>query len=198
MAIKIVLPDDPLRRSVERHVSDIFLSVYGAAIRSFPEIMIAELLEGGGIACAAGIRTAGDGFYSEHYFGMPLQDVIAGVDGRPVDRRRIVEVANLAAGHCGAAAPLIDAIIAFSAGMGAGWAVFTITPRLLSLLKRLGYSIVLLGPADRAQVPNPEDWGSYYDCGPVVAAMRKPASGRACRFHPSQVAMPAPAATRHV
>lgn len=173
LSFTLVPAGHPLRDTVERHVSSVFSTTYGASIRSFPAVMVADA-EGGAVNAAAGLRTHSEGFFSEHYFDKPLENVIADADGEPVAREAIVEIANLASVRCGKVAKLIEGIIALAAASGAEWAVFTITPRLQSLLTRLGYPIVVLGSADRDRVPHPGDWGSYYETAPVVAAMRRP------------------------
>lgn len=171
----IVRPGDELRPAVEDHVRSVFARAYGATLRGFPELMVADLDTDAAVRCAAGLRMARNGFFSEHYFDSPLEKIIAGLDRRAVDRARVVEVAGLAAGSRANPSRFIRDIIRCAADAGAEWAVFTITPRLHSLLERLGHDIAVLGPADPARIPNADDWGSYYDTRPVVAAMRKPA-----------------------
>jgi hypothetical protein len=173
LSFVLVPSDHPLRGAVERHVRSVFASTYGARIRSFPGLMVAEA-EAGAVTVAAGLRTAAEGFFSEHYFDSPLEDVLGAAEGETVERGAIVEIANLAASRSGRVARLIDGIVALAAARGAEWAVFTITPRLYALLTRLGHPIVVLGAAERAFVPRPDDWGTYYDTAPVVAAMRRP------------------------
>ena len=174
MAFRFVPCGDRLRPLVEAHVQAVYSRTYGAVIRSFAPLMAADFNDAGFIRCAAGIRLADDGFFSECYVDNALEDILSHVTGEAVGRNRIIEVTNLASGSACSSTPLIENVIAFARQIGTDWAVFTITPRLKRLLFRMKLPIFVLSPANPSRVANPEDWGRYYETLPLVAAMQDP------------------------
>lgn len=172
LAFRIVAGDDRRRQPVEAHVRHVYDRAYGATIRSFPDTLIAEFDAAETVRSAAGLRFAKDGFFSQCYLDKRLEDVLGRIAEEPVPRDRIIEVVNLASTGVCSSVHLIENIIEFGRRNGAEWAVFTITPRLHKLLRRINLPIVVLASAQRSRVPNPEDWGRYYETLPVVAAMR--------------------------
>jgi len=159
-------------------VQQVYRQAYGAILRHLPELMVADIDDSGTVLCAAGLRLAGDGFFSECYVDAPLEAVLSCLAGTPVGRERIIEVNNLASSGVRSSADLIDNIIAFARRIGTDWAVFTITPELKRLLCRMKLPIVVLGSAERSRVANAADWGRYYETRPLVAAMRDPGPGK--------------------
>jgi len=155
-------------------VQQVYGRAYGAVLRRFPDLMVADFDERGEVRCAAGLRRAADGFFSECYVDAPLEAVLSGLAGALVDRERIIEVSSLASRSACSSAHLIERIIAFARQVGTDWAVFTITPELKRLLCRMRLPVVELGTAERSRVANPADWGRYYDTRPLVAAMQDP------------------------
>lgn len=174
MVFRFVPCGDRLRPIVEAHVQRIYRQTYDATVRRFPHLMVADFDEAGAVRCAAGLRRAGDGFFSECYVTSPLEKLLSDMAGGRIVRTRIIEVNNLASSCIGSSARLIRQIIAYSRQVGTDWAVFTITPQLRRLLCQMKLPIIVLGAAEASRVINPADWGRYYDTGPVVAAMQDP------------------------
>jgi hypothetical protein len=174
VAFRFVPESDRLRPPVEAHVRAIYGRTYGAVIRKFPRLMVADVDETGVVRCAAGLRRAADGFFSECYLDSPLESQLGRLAAAAVGRNRIIEVTSLASGSACASARLIGDIVEYARLIGTDWAVFTITPRLKRLLCRIGLPVAVLGPADESRVANPADWGRYYETGPLVAAMQDP------------------------
>jgi hypothetical protein len=175
MVCRFVTREDWLRRRVERHVRQVYHRAYGAVVREFPDLMVADLDEAHGVRSAAGLRGTATGFFSECYLDQPLDAALSDLAGEPVGRERIIEVTSLASTNFAAMARLVAQIVDFARSGAMDWAVFTITPRLQRLLCRMDLPIVVLCAAQACRVANPEDWGRYYETGPVVAAMPDPA-----------------------
>jgi Thermostable hemolysin len=171
MVCRLVTRADRLRPLVEGHVRRIYARVHGAAIRSFPELMVADIDEPCGVQCAAGLRQAADGFFSECYVDRPFEEVLSALAAEPVSRSRIIEVANLASGNVRSLSRLIACIVEYARGRGIDWAVFTITPRLERLLRHMKLPPIPICPAQASRVANPGDWGRYYETRPMVMTL---------------------------
>ncbi len=122
----------------------------------------------GKIVCAAGIRTASDGFFSETYLDKDLADTVLTADGTNVPASQIMEVVSLASITPFPVLPLMDALIAWGRARNMICGVFTATRQLRRLLKRTGLPYLKLCAANRTCVDNPESWGSYYKTDPWV------------------------------
>ena len=51
---------------------------------------------------------------------------------------------------------------------GYHWVMFTATPEVQRSIEKLGFKIVPVCDADPSRLPDPEQWGSYYDVKPQV------------------------------
>lgn len=171
MRFEIVLPDSALRPAVEAMVRTVFHSEYGARIGAFPERMIVVLDAAGEPRCAAGLRDAETGFFSEQYLDVPLEVAIAASAGRPVARDAVLELGSVAASRPGALLMLLRGFARVGLGSGYRWGVFTATGRLRRLAQRFAIDVADLGPASVARIANPQDWGSYYENDPRVCAV---------------------------
>ena len=171
MRFEIVLPDSALRPAVEAMVRTVFYTEYGARIASFPDRMIVVLDDAGAPRCAAGLRDAKTGFFSEQYLTQPLEQAIAGAAGRAVPREAVLELGSVAASRPGALLMLLRGFAHIGLDSGYRWGVFTATNRLRRLARRFAIEIADLGPASASHVPNPQDWGRYYENDPRVCAV---------------------------
>lgn len=172
MACRFVTREDWLRERVEQHVRQLYERAHGAIVRTFPNLMVADLDAAAVVRCAAGLRQAADGFFSECYVERTLEDALSALARQPVGRDRIIEVTSLASLNVCALVRLIRHIVAYARDRGIDWAVFTITWRLKELLCRMNLPLVVLCPAERARVERPDDWGRYYESSPVVTVLR--------------------------
>jgi hypothetical protein len=171
MRFEIVLPDSVLRPAVEAMVRNVFYTEYGARIAAFPERMIVVLDDTGAPRCAAGLRDAQTGFFSEQYLELPLEQAIGQAAGRAVGRDAVLELGSVAASRPGALLMLLRGFAHVGLDSGYRWGVFTATSRLRRLAQRFAIDIADLGPASASRIANPQDWGRYYENDPRVCAV---------------------------
>ncbi|WP_294608531.1 thermostable hemolysin [uncultured Roseovarius sp.] len=156
--------------AAQDHVASVYRETYGATVRSFAPTLVIARNHTGQITCVAGIRTAQDGFFSEHYLERPFDAVLSECGHGPVAAGKVLEVVSMAATSPFPVLPVLDAIIGWGRSRGMEWGVFTATAPLRRLLRRAGMTHVMLAPARLERVSNPGDWGRYYDSDPWVCA----------------------------
>jgi hypothetical protein len=171
MRFEIVPPGSILRPAVEAMVRNVFYTEYGARISSFPERMIVVLDANGAPRCAAALRDARTGFFSEQYLDLPLEQAISATRGHAVPRSAVLELGSVAASRPGALVMLLRGFAHVGLEDGYRWGVFTATDRLRRLAQRFSIDIADLGPASARRISNPQDWGRYYDHDPRVCAV---------------------------
>jgi hypothetical protein len=170
----LVLTQSHARRAeVERFIADVYHRHYGASLPAFPPALIALMGRDGQCQCAAGLRFAETGFFSECYLEQPIEDLLAQASGGPVRRERIFEVSGLASRAPQRAAQFLRYIVAYGEGAGFDWAFFTATARLRGFLRILGLPVLILGDAEKQRAETPHIWGSYYDGRPLVCAISR-------------------------
>ena len=183
---EIVDPEHRLRPVVEATIRSAYQREHGADLTSFPHWLVANLDEAG-VVCAASVRFAEDGFFSERYLDLPIEQLVARTTGTHPDRSVLAEVGSLAAGRPGEIRDLVCGVIAFLRSRGTRWAFFTATARLRTFLRRAGMPLIDLAPADPSRIAAAETWGRYYLQDPRVmligdamlsAALAPPAAER--------------------
>jgi hypothetical protein len=167
-----------LRTAVEQVIGARYREDFGASLRSYPDLLVADVNASGDIDCAAGLRFGHEPLFAENYLGQPVELALRCHTGERVDRAHVVEVCHLVAPRAGRALPFVQHLIEFISDAEGDWAIFTATRSLRHLLQRGGIRMVELGCADRNSVPNPTDWGSYFARDPrVMAVSRRAAAG---------------------
>lgn len=156
-----------LRTVVETCIREAFRRDYEARLNTLPRCLVADT-DGDRVTCAASLRFARDGFFSERYLDQPIEYSIARHEGLAPDRSSVVEIGSLAANRPGKVGSLICDITAFLRRREMRWAFFTATAQLRLFLRRTGISMVELGAADPSRIENPEIWGQYYRQFPKV------------------------------
>jgi hypothetical protein len=169
----IVRPSHPLRPQVEACIGDVYERAFGAHGLAFPRRLIALLDDSGHPVCAAGLRTPAEGFFSEVYLDLPIEQVLTADSGRPVARSRIFEVTTLASRTSDISPLFIRQLALLGKIAGFDWSFFTATARLRKLLCQLGIPIAELAPADPSRLAAADRWGSYYAHAPLVCAVNK-------------------------
>jgi len=194
LILRIVDRCDPLRADIEDYVRRVFAKQHAAVVREFPDRLVAIMGSDRAPLCAAGIRTAEDGFFSECYLKAPVESVIACVSGTAVARDQVIEVTSFASERPGHAFMLLDHITQLGRAGGRSWGLFTATEKLRRCLERAGLAIITLSSASAEAVPNREDWGRYYEANPAVCAMHdhhaQPIRFRPLRGRPVALAVP--------
>lgn len=169
--VELVAAADAERSEVERFIRVAFRRAYGAHIKYFMPYLLC-MKQNSRTLSALGINPARDGeLFLELYLDKPIENMLASVLNRPIDRERIVEVGNLAAAKKGGARALIVALTAYFSGADYDWVVFTATPEVRNNFVKLGIDMIPLVEADRSRLGSEQNnWGSYYDHVPLVVA----------------------------
>jgi hypothetical protein len=126
----------------------------------------------GALRGVVGLRSAGDhSLYLEQYLDRPVEGAIAAATGRPVRRRQVVEVGNLAGANCRTAVRMVALLPAHLLAQDYAWIVFTATSAVREILLGFGAPLAELARADGARVASGSDqWGKYYETDPRVFA----------------------------
>jgi len=183
MRATIIPRGHDLRPAAEQLIAEVYALHYSARITAFPPTLISMISDGGALLCAAGLRFAADGFFSECYLDGPVDAVLSARSGYPIRREKIFEVTSLASRAPHTVGPFLRKIIACGEAAGFDWAFFTATAPLKALLERLGLPLTPLAAADRSRVASPDAWGSYYTFAPSVYAVRRDAVGACIGRH---------------
>jgi hypothetical protein len=174
MLITLLGREHPARAGAEQLVRDVYAAAYQARIASFPPLLVAALDDSGRPRCAAGLRTADTGFFSEHYLDAPVEASISACAREPVARSQVLEVTTLAGVEPGLALDVVAFVIAHGRARGMRWGMCTATEPLRRALARAGLALHVLAPAVADRVPDPAQWGSYYRTRPRVCAIADP------------------------
>jgi hypothetical protein len=173
---RVIALADHLRARVERLIRTTYWERFEARLGVLPSTLVAAVGASGTVECAAGIRYSGHVFFSEQYLDQPVETALRYRTGRAAHRSRVIEICNLVGKKPGRSLPFIRDIIEFAESADAEWAIFTATKPLRALLERSGLKMTELARANRGRVPNPADWGSYYDHDPRVMAVHSDAT----------------------
>ncbi|BBU64345.1 hypothetical protein MSC49_42800 (plasmid) [Methylosinus sp. C49] len=170
---QIVTLDHPRRAEAETFIRRVYRSRYGAEISVYSPILIALIDDRDGIVCAAGLRSAREGFFSESYLLAPVEQVLSKLSGEQIGRSEIFEVTTLASSAPRETMRLFCDIVAFGRESGFSWSFFTLTRRLWQLIDNLGLGPVVLGDVDPQRIDNHGVWGRYYEADPKVYAVSR-------------------------
>ena len=170
----------PQRDELEAFVARAFERRHDARVQSFMPTLLSFRDAGGELRGVIGLRGAArQSLYLEQYLGQPVEQAIAAATGRPVDRRHVVEVGNLAGANCRTAMRMVAALPAHLLAQEYEWIVFTATSAVRGILQGFRAPLVELARADASCVASgPDHWGRYYDTDPRVLAGYLPASRR--------------------
>lgn len=195
MKIRFLSGECPGRQEAQSHIRAVYKRVYGAEVADFAPLLVVAERADGEILCAAGIRTARDGFFSDTYLSADFSTELKQATGLTVPASHIMEVVSLASRTPFPVLPMLDKMIAWGRENGMTCGVFTATKPLRRLLDRTGLAYVELARADISKVPNPASWGSYYSTNPMVCAfsecLSRPVilSPRARAIHAAEAAL---------
>jgi hypothetical protein len=173
MRVTLTPRDGVLRPAAERLIAEVYARHYAARIAAFPHTLITMVGGDNTLSCAAGLRFAADGFFSEAYLDAPVDTMLSALRPAPLRRESIFEVTSLASRAPRLVGSFLRKIIACGEAAGFEWAFFTATVPLKALLERMDLQLVPLADARSSRVPNPEMWGSYYAFAPRVYAVHR-------------------------
>lgn len=170
MRFEFLPVDDPQRSQAERHIAEVYRRCYGAEVTQFAPLLAAAFGADGKVLCAAGIRTAQDGFFSDCYLESGFPVALAEATGLDIGAGQIMEVTSLASISPFPVLPLLDRMIGWGRARGIVCGVFTATHPLRRLLTRAGLGCSALCAATADKVAVPDAWGRYYEADPWVCA----------------------------
>ncbi len=110
----VVTPSDHLRARVEDEIRTTYWERFQARLARLPRTLVASVSTSGIIECAAGVRFSEHDFFSECYLDLPVEIALQHRFGLPVQRRRIIEVCNLAGRKPGRSQSFIASFIEFA------------------------------------------------------------------------------------
>jgi hypothetical protein len=165
MKLEVINRYHPTRGLVEEFIRQKYLGIFYAKISSFPPILLA-LTDGNIVRAACGIRTEMDGYFSQIYCEDKLLDTIQFNVGE--NYLKVFEIVNLVSSGPIASMRLVKEINKFFVDRHVTHTVFSASEGLRTFLSLMGLDIVRLQKADKNKIPNPKDWGSYYETNPEV------------------------------
>ena len=149
-----------------------FARQYDAQINTFmPRIAIMH--RDGVIKAAAGLRRADQNtvLFIEHYLDEPIETILINHFGTPdIVRENTAEIGNLAATGPGAIPGLFAHYAAVLEALGIEYLTCNATPQVQAIIQHLGLPFEGLIRAERCRIPDPEQWGRYYDTPSHVMA----------------------------
>ena len=127
---------------------------------------------------AVGYRIANEKrLFLEQYLDKPIEHYLSDLDDqnpkKPLNRKHIVEIGNLAATKHGACRDLFQLLTQYFRRSDYQWIVFTGTRTVRVVLKRMGFKAFMIAPAsiNDIETSKQKSWGNYYDQEPMVMAM---------------------------
>lgn len=167
--------DSADRAEVEQFVHEIFAKTYGADITQFMPELVTLRDENNELVAAFGMRKAEKSpLFLERYLDVPVETLLSNRFNKAITRNQITEIGNLAVSNPRNAGILIAHVIQHSLDIGVEWCVATAHHSLQNGLIKGGRDVYALQTADKSRLNSDEQtaWGSYYDNGPQVVAIR--------------------------
>ena len=150
-------------------VAEVFKKVYDARCSHFLPLLLSfksdDHLHG-----ALGMRPASLGsLYLEQYLDKPVEQDISHCFKTPVVRDQVVEIGNLVVRSAGAGQFLLAILGTIVKQAGMRWVVFTATPQVEVMLKKIRWHTEEICRADSRLLSDSESqWGRYYETNPCV------------------------------
>ncbi len=166
-------PTSRHRSRMETFIRQRFWDQYQARVTAFAPQLVWLEHEGQPVAAAGWRGADSEALFLEAYLDRPIEQALARLTRRSVQRQRIVEVGHLVARKPGGSVHVICTLARHLDRLGYEWVVFTATRELLGIFTRLGLPLLALAAADPARLGEAaQAWGRYYDTRPVVVAGR--------------------------
>jgi Thermostable hemolysin len=163
---------DALRERLETFIREQYAQRFGASVTSFAPLLVAAT-DHGQIHCAAGLRFAPDGFFSEVYLDTPAELSIGLGTDSVVPRQSIFEVTSLCSVSPRTSVSFVRHLAWYGWAEGFAWSIFVATRQLRALLDKLAFCPVTLAEASAERIAEPQAWGRYYDTDPLVLAVNR-------------------------
>ena len=128
MKVVTATRDDPRRQAIEAFIRRRYIEAYDADLEALPSTLIAGTVDGV-IVCAAGLRTASDGFFCEVYVDTSAEDLIETKTCRAAPRSKLFEVTSLCSSSPLVSIDFLRAVALFAFNSGFNWSIFVATIR---------------------------------------------------------------------
>lgn len=151
-------------------LQQVYSHAFGARPQTMPPRFAVTFSARGDIICAAGIRLPSEGFFSQCYLDEPIEVALSRQAGVAVAADQIIEVGALATQSPFPVFPTLRAISDWGRARDMSWAIFTGTTEVRRLITRAKISAIMVCPAARERVSDPQVWGRYYEHDPWVCA----------------------------
>lgn len=167
--MELLLECSPKRKQVEDYIAEKFHQIHNAEITQFLPILI-SIAQNEQHSGAFGLRPGQyRPMFLEQYLDSPIEQQVAIIAKKPVDRCSLIEIGNLAVTRPGHGALLMVTLATALEQAGFEWMVFTATKQMEKLMKRLGFVPHTMVPADPNRLgSNKANWGTYYENNPRV------------------------------
>jgi hypothetical protein len=174
-SVQLHTQTDPQRDEIKHYVARQFSQYYQADIHHYLPLFVSmqcEIAHRKSLSAVAGLRCAAQSnLFVESYLKDSIEDTLADLNQNagPLQRHQIVEIGNLVATQRGASQLLFIILCGLLYQANLPGVVFTATPQVEKLLKKLGFELhfIVKAEADKLQ-DGGKDWGSYYQTQPNV------------------------------
>ena len=168
--LRPVAADDILRSSLEDFITGTYQQFFNAELNSFLPNLVAATTANDEIQAAFGYSDAGeDRLFLENYIDQPVDLILSKKLDKKIQRKKIVEVGNLAITDMTESISFLREIARYLQGLGYEWIICTATRYLRLLFLRSGCKPLSIATASVSRVKDDgTDWGSYYATAPEV------------------------------
>ncbi len=175
------------RQQLEACIAKKYLCVHQATSLKFLPVLLSMTNTHETLA-AVGLNPGSCGpMFLEQYLNNPIEQSIASFARQPIDRHTLIEIGNLAVIRKGTGLLMFVVMSMALAACGYQWMVFTATPEVTKLIRRLGFDPQYIAEADSTRIiSGKKHWGSYYEKNPKVMAG---SLGKASRIAENNVAL---------
>lgn len=178
-------PNSRPRKRLEQYIAEHYAKVYGAKLHSFLPLILA-MSDKDTFHGAVGLRPGSCGpLFLETYLDQPVEQTVTGSIKRPIDRNSLVEIGNLVTTQKGSSLFLFIFMTHVLSLSGYQWMVFTATPQVHKLIRRLDYEPLILGEASPNRLGYQANlWGTYYASHPKIMLVNIRDADQVLAAHP--------------
>jgi hypothetical protein len=152
--------------NIKSFITNIFFEKHHAKVNYFQDnfLVISENFK---ILAVIGYKMAEKNvLLIESYTNTPVDKLL-----NNITRDKIIEVGNLSSVGSGLGQIIISSLVAFLSEQDYHWLFLTAPEKILNTMKKIGLSFTVVSEANKSDVSNPDDWGTYYDNKPYVIAL---------------------------
>jgi hypothetical protein len=152
--------------NIKNFITNIFFERHQAKVNYFQDnfLVISENFQ---IVAVIGYKMAEKNvLLIESYTDAPVDKLL-----NNITRDKIIEVGNLSSVGSGLGQIIISSLVVFLSEQDYHWLFLTAPEKILNTMKKIGLSFTVVSEANKSDVSNPDDWGTYYDNKPYVIAL---------------------------